>query len=54
MKKVKLFKEPLGKLRYLSWDEIRKLMEACKEDDLLRPIITLALHTGMRETEILL
>jgi len=49
---VKKFKQPPGRLRYLSEDEIRKLLNECKTD-YLRTILIIALNTGMRKGEIL-
>lgn len=53
--RIRLEKEPEGRLRFLSEDEATRLMDACrksKSPHLLR-IVTLALHTGMRKEEIL-
>ncbi len=50
MKSVKFFQEPEGRLRFLEKDEITKLIDNC--DKTLRPIVVLALHTGMRRGEI--
>jgi hypothetical protein len=50
---IKLFKEPPGRLRYLSLEEKDRLLEACTEPLYLRPIIELAIHTDMRRGEIL-
>lgn len=51
VRKVKMFPDPATRLRFLSRDEARSLVEAC--DDVMRPIVVLALHTGMRRGEIL-
>lgn len=51
VKKVKLLKEPPGRLRYLSQDEVPKLLDAC--NGYLRSIVITALNTGMRKGEIL-
>jgi len=51
VKKVKLFKEPPGRVRFLSLEEIRRLLAASTPH--LRPIIMVALLTGMRKGEIL-
>jgi integrase len=49
--RVKKFKEPPGRVRYLSRDEAARLVESCSEE--LRPIVVAALHTGLRLSEIL-
>jgi len=51
MAKVKLFKVPEKRTRYLEKDEIITLLENCCEH--LKPIVIVALHTGMRKGEIL-
>ena len=51
VKDVDFLKEPPGRTRYLSLDEIHRLLECC--DDYFRPIAITALHTGMRLKEIL-
>ncbi|HHS50826.1 MAG TPA: site-specific integrase [candidate division Zixibacteria bacterium] len=51
LKGVKKLKEPPGRLRYLSLDEIDRLLDV--SDGYLRDIIMTALNTGMRYTEIL-
>lgn len=50
VRKVKLPKE-IGRLRYLSVAEAGKLVSVCEPR--LQPIVTAALHTGMRKSEIL-
>jgi len=51
MSKVKLFKVPDKRIRYLEKEEIGKLLSHCCEH--LKPIVIVALHTGMRKGEIL-
>ncbi|MFQ5956945.1 MAG: tyrosine-type recombinase/integrase [Candidatus Brocadiales bacterium] len=51
VRSVKLLKEPPGRLRYLSQEEIQTLVDACVPH--LRPIVIVAVHTGMRLGEIL-
>jgi integrase len=48
---VRLLKEPPGRLRYLTHQEMETLINACSPH--LRPIVVTALHTGMRKSEIL-
>jgi len=50
-KKVKLLRERNTRLRYLEEREIRRLHDACAEH--LKPIVIMALNTGMRKEEIL-
>jgi integrase len=54
-KSVKLLKEPPGRLRYLEADEIEQLLDECHNPQApyLRPVVIVALHTGMRLGEIL-
>jgi integrase len=54
-KLVRLLKEPPGRLRYLEADDIERLIECCDDPQVpyLRPIVVVALHTGMRLGEIL-
>ena len=49
--KVKLFKENNQRLRYLEKDEIKKLLDSAPEH--LKPILIVAVFTGMRKSEIL-
>jgi integrase len=51
VKPVKLLKEPPGRLRYLSPEELTDLLDACASH--LKPIVLIAVHTGMRRREIL-
>lgn len=49
---VRKFKEPAGRLRYLSDKEVENLVRECKPG-YFRMVILLALNTGMRKGEIL-
>ena len=51
VKKVKFLKEANKRLRYLEREEIAKLLQHCRGN--LKPIVILALNTGMRLGEIL-
>lgn len=53
--KVKALRESPGRTRFLSPDEIAKLLEACgaSRSPYLRPFVLVALNTGMRRNEIL-
>ncbi len=51
MKAVKFFRESEGRLRFLEKEEIGRVYNACP--DYLRPIVALAICTGMRKEEIL-
>ena len=54
IKAVPKLKEPPGRLRYLTLEEINKLLDLCPlPPHPLRAIITVALTTGMRKSEIL-
>ncbi|MFC1624131.1 tyrosine-type recombinase/integrase [Candidatus Omnitrophota bacterium] len=50
-KDVKFLPEPQGRVRYLKREEIQKLLSNCSKR--LKPIIIVALFTGMRKGEIL-
>jgi len=47
---VKLFKVREGRVRYLEKEEITRLIDACP--DYIKPIVIVALNTGMRKGEI--
>jgi integrase len=51
VRKVKLFKEKNQRTRYLEQNEIPKFIESCS--DHLKPIVIVAVFTGMRKSEIL-
>jgi integrase len=53
LKGMKVLKEPPGRLRYLTVEEKDRLLEACAVSPSLRPIVELAIHTGMHRGEIL-
>lgn len=50
MKSVQFLKEPQGRLRFLEKEEVVKLLANCNKS--LKPILILALFTGMRRGEI--
>jgi integrase len=50
-KKVKLLKGAVNRVRYLMPEEYQLLLSNC--EDFLKPIVTLAVHTGMRRGELL-
>jgi integrase len=55
--KIRLAREPEGRLRWLAEDEIPRLLTACEakasKSPYLLPVVVVALHTGMRKGEIL-
>ncbi len=55
MRKVAKPKEPRGRVRFLSDDERKALLDACKGSatEYLYPVVILALSTGMRQSEIM-
>ena len=52
---IKKLKEPKGRTRYLTHDEIKLLLDACQKSKMayLYPIVVIALSTGARRSEIL-
>jgi integrase len=52
---LKPLREPSGRTRFLSLEEITALLEACagSESDYLKPFAMVAMNTGMRRNEIL-
>jgi site-specific recombinase XerD len=50
-KRIKLLKGEVKRLRFLMPDEIQRLISNCA--DHIKPIVTIAIHTGMRRSEIL-
>ena len=53
MKGVKLFKESEGRTRFLTVEEIHKLLYSCSSNAYLKIIVLMAMNTGMRRSEIL-
>src|SRR3989338_5547161 len=51
VRKVKLFRENNTRIRYLEKEEIQRLIDNCAPH--LKPIVTIAVNTGMRKSEIL-
>ncbi len=53
--KIRLEKEPQGRLRWLTEDEIKKLLDACSKSRNrdLRAAVTVAINTGLRRSELL-
>ena len=52
LKGLKFLREPAGRQRYLSLEECERLIQACISPR-VRTVLTIALHTGMRQGEIL-
>ena len=48
---IKMLKEPPGSIRWLMLEEEKALLDTCAEH--LRPIVIVALHTGLRKSELL-
>lgn len=55
MQHIKRLKEPRGRTRFLSKEELKRLLEAClsSKSEVIYPIVVLAVSTGMRKGEIL-
>jgi len=51
VRKVKFYREPQGRLRFLSKAEAKRLVEVC--NPIIHPLVIVALYTGMRRGEIL-
>lgn len=51
MRFVKLLREATGRLRYLTREEFDRLIQECPEH--LKPLVFVAVHTGMRQGELL-
>ena len=52
VRKVKMLKEPAGRLRYLAPEEVQRLLSECTNPQ-LRAIVTISVNSGMRRGEIL-
>jgi integrase len=50
-KKVKFLKGAVKRVRFLMADEVQRLLSSCNDE--LRPVVTVAIHTGMRKGELL-
>lgn len=48
---VKFFRERSGRIRYLTFDEYRRLLEVLPDE--IQPLVKVAVNTGMRQGEIL-
>lgn len=53
LKSLKPLREPDGRVRFLTLDEINRLLDACADKPYLRAFALVALNTGMRRNEIL-
>lgn len=51
VKLVKFFREPQGRVRYLTVEQYEKVVEACRPH--LRPLVVMAVHTGLRQGDLL-
>jgi integrase len=53
--KIRLEKEPKGRLRWLTEDEIKKLLDACRKsrNGELRAAVIVAINTGLQRSELL-
>jgi integrase len=51
VKRVKFFREPQGRVRYLTVDQYERVVEACRPH--LRPLVIVAVHTGLRLGDLL-
>lgn len=51
VKKVKLYKEDNGRIRFLTEEEEEMLLANCPSQ--LKPLVITALHTGFRKSELL-